>query len=246
METLTGLVRRCVEDYDMIQNGEIISIGLSGGKDSTALLCALANLREYYPEKFELRAITLSAGFPGMDFSELGELCRRLRVPHTILETDIREIVFDIRKEKNPCSLCSKMRRGALASELRRQGISKIALGHHFDDAAGTFLMSLLFEGRIGCFRPVTYLDRTGITQIRPMLYVGEGMIKRVVERYKLPVVKSTCPMDGTSKRREVKDLISGLEEKYPDLKAKVFGAMQRYPLDGWDVPELKRRPMPE
>lgn len=246
MNKLSGLVRRCVEDYDMIKPGETVAVGLSGGKDSTVLLCALAKLREYYPIPFQLHAITLSAGFPGMDFSPIAALCRSLDVPYTLLETDIREIVFDIRKEKNPCALCAKMRRGALATELKRQGIGKIALGHHFDDAVETFVMSLVFEGRVGCFQPVTYLDRSGITQIRPMLYIGEGAVRSAAERLALPVVKSTCPMDGTSRRQEAKELIQALSKRYPDLKSKIFGAIQRYPLAGWETAGSLRRPRPE
>jgi tRNA 2-thiocytidine biosynthesis protein TtcA len=245
MNKFTGLVRRCVEDYKMIGDGETIAVGVSGGKDSVALLCALANLRRYYPNRFELHAVTLSMGYEQMDFSPIAELCRTLGVPYTLQKTQLGKLLFEVRKEKNPCALCAKMRRGALNDICADLGIKKIALAHHFDDAVETFLMSLLFEGRIGCFQPVTYMSRTGVTQIRPLLYAGEGTIKNLVRRYRLPVVENVCPMNGKSKREEVKTLLKTLGVQYPDLKSKIFGAMQRYPLEGWEPGEYARRPLP-
>ena len=235
LNALTGMVRRCVDDYNMIAPGDRIAVGISGGKDSLVLLSALAHLRRYYPASFQLEAITIDAGFPGMDFSGVGELCRELDVPYTLVPTDIREIVFEARQEDNPCSLCAKMRRGALNTTLKERGCTKLALGHHFDDAVETFMMSLVFEGRLNCFAPVTYMDRMDVTMIRPLLYVGELRSARLAEALKLPVVESTCPMDRTSKRREVKALMDSLSERYPDLRSKIFGAMQRLPLPGWE-----------
>lgn len=245
MNKFTGLVRRCVEDYRMIGDGETIAVGVSGGKDSVALLCALANLRRYYPNRFELHAVTLSMGYEQMDFSPIAELCRTLDVPYTLQKTRLGELLFEVRKEKNPCALCAKMRRGALNDICAGLGIKKIALAHHFDDAVETFLMSLLFEGRIGCYQPVTYMSRTGVTQIRPLLYAGEGTIRNLVRRYRLPVVENVCPMNGKSKREEVKTLLKTLGAQYPDLKSKIFGAMQRYPLEGWQPEEYAQRPLP-
>lgn len=170
MQKLLGLVRRCADDYHMIEEGDRIAVGVSGGKDSLTLLVLLAGLREFYPKHFELEAVTIDMGLGGMDFSGVAELCRKLAVPYTLKTTQIGPVIFDYRKEANPCSLCAKMRRGALNEILLARGINKVALGHHYDDAVETFLMSLLFEGRLSCFEPVTYLDRTGITQIRPML----------------------------------------------------------------------------
>jgi len=242
---VTGLVRRCVEDYDMIGNCETIAVGVSGGKDSLALLCALANLKEYFPKRFGLHAVTLDMGYQGADFSPVAGLCEELDVPYTLRRTDIATVVFDERKEKNPCSLCAKMRRGALNDLIKELGIRKIALAHHYDDAIETFMMSLLFEGRINCFQPVTYMNRADTMQIRPMLYVGEGTIIRLVEQLKLPVVFNPCPMNGVSKREEVKTLLKTLSLSYPDLKSKVFGAMQRLPLEGWGPVERPRRPLP-
>jgi len=245
MNRFAGLVRRCIEDYQMIADGETIAVGVSGGKDSVALLCALANLRGYYPKRFSLHAVTLDMGFEGTDFSPIAKLCEELETPYTLRLTDIAHVVFDERREKNPCSLCAKMRRGALNKAIKELGISKIALAHHFDDAIETFLLSLLYEGRISCFQPVTYMDRTGVTQIRPMLYVGEGTVINLVGRNKLPVVHNPCPMNGASKREEIKTLIKTLSMSYPDLRSKVFGAMQRLPLDGWEPGEYTRRPLP-
>ena len=234
LNAFTGVVRRCVDDYSMIAPGDRIAVGISGGKDSLVLLASLAYLRRYYPAPFALEGITIDTGFPGMDFSGVEKMCGELGVPYTRVPTDIREIVFDARQEENPCSLCSKMRRGALNTTMKEHGCNKLALGHHFDDAVETFMMSLLFEGRLSCFKPVTYMSRADVTQIRPLLYIGEQRSTNLARQLDLPVVKSTCPMDRTSKRQEIKDLLTALSAQYPDLRSKVFGAMQRLPLDGW------------
>lgn len=246
LNAFTGLVRRCVEDYDMIAPGDTVAVGVSGGKDSLVLLLALNELRRYYPKPFSLEAITVELGFEGMDFTPVAELCASLGVPYTRLKTDIKEIVFDVRKEDNPCALCAKMRRGSLHTALREAGIHKVALGHHYDDAVETFFLSLFYEGRLSCFHPVTYLDRMDITQIRPLLYVSEAMVREAAQRLQLPVVHNPCPADGATKRQEVKDLIAGLEGQYPKLKEYTFAAMQRLPLPGWEVEDLRRRPRTE
>ena len=236
MQHILGQVRRCVEDYHMIEAGDKVAVGVSGGKDSLLTLTALARLRDFYPISFQLEAITLETGTPGMSFDAVAELCRKLEVPYTRIHVPVYQIVFEERKEKNPCSLCAKLRRGSLNTALTERGIHKIALGHHYDDAIETLLMNLLFEGRIGCFQPVTYLDRTGITQIRPLLYCREDDIRRTVERLRLPVVHNPCPANGSTRRQEVKDLIHQLEGRYPDIKQKLFGSLQRYPLYGWNL----------
>ena len=241
MQKLLGQVRRCVEDYRMIDAGDTVAVGVSGGKDSLVTLTALARLRAFYPIPFTVHAITLETGTPGMCFDAVADLCRQLDVPYTRIQVPVYDIVFNERKEKNPCSLCAKLRRGSLNTALTERGIHKIALGHHYDDAVETLLMNLLFEGRLGCFQPVTYLDRTSITQIRPLLYCQEADIRRMAAKLCLPVVKNTCPMDGHSRRQEVKELIASLEERYPDLKKKLFGAVQRYPLYGWDLTKEER-----
>ena len=238
LNDFTGTVRRAVDDYDMIQEGDRVAVGVSGGKDSLVLLAALNHLRSFYPRPFELEAITVELGFEGMDFTPVAALCEELGVPYTRLKTDIKEIVFDVRQEDNPCSLCAKMRRGALNDAIRERGVKKLALGHHFDDAVETFLLSLLFEGRISCFRPVTYLDRSGVTQIRPLVYAGEQKIAKLADELRLPVVENPCPQDKGSKRYEVKQLLKTMSADYPDMKSKIFGAMQRCPLPGWQPKE--------
>ena len=240
MQKLMGLMRRCIEDYNMISPGDRIAVGVSGGKDSLVLLKLLAGLREYM--NFEVEAITIDMGL-GMDYSGIEAMCREVGVPYTIVKTEIAPIIFDYRKEKNPCSMCSKMRRGALNQALLDRGLNKLALGHHYDDAVETFVMNLLFEGRIGCFQPVTNLDRTGIIQIRPMIYIHEKTVDSFAKRYELPVVENRCPVDKQTKREEVKGLVYKLSSDYPDLKERIFGAMQRLPLPEWGPQGRYKRP---
>lgn len=245
MQKLVGLVRRCVEDYQMIAPGDKIGVGVSGGKDSLALLVLLAELRKYNHNAFTLEAITIDMGM-GMDFSEIEKLCMELDVPYTIVKTEIGPIIFDYRQEKNPCSMCAKMRRGALNQALLDRGLNKLALGHHYDDAVETFVMSLIYEGRISCFQPVTDLDRTGIIQIRPMLYIHEKTVDSFASRQNLPVLTNRCPVDKHTKREEVKQLVYDLTAKYPDLKERIFGAMQRLPLPEWQPKGRYKRPKDE
>ena len=240
MQKLMGLMRRCIEDYNMISPGDRIAVGVSGRKDSLVLLKLLAGLREYM--NFEVEAITIDMGL-GMDYSGIEAMCREVGVPYTIVKTEIAPIIFDYRKEKNPCSMCSKMRRGALNQALLDRGLNKLALGQHYDDAVETFEMILLYEGRIGCFQPVTNLDRTGIIQIRPMLYIHEKTVDSFAKRYELPVVENRCPVDKQTKREEVKGLVYKLSSDYPDLKERIFGAMQRLPLPEWGPQGRYKRP---
>ena len=240
MQKLMGLMRRCIEDYNMISPGETVAVGVSGGKDSLVLLQLLAGLRQY--SDFSLEAITIDMGL-GMDYSPVEEFCRNLEVPYTVVKTEIGPIIFDYRKEKNPCSMCSKMRRGALNQAIIDRGIRKLALGHHYDDAVETFMMSLLFEGRISCFQPVTDLDRMGVTQIRPMLYLHEKTVDNCASRMNLPVIQNRCPVDKYTKREEIKQLVFDLSKTYPDLKERIFGAMQRFPLPEWEPKGRYKRP---
>ena len=240
MQKMMGLVRRCVEDYNMISPGETVAVGVSGGKDSLVLLQLLAGLREY--SDFELEALTIDMGL-GMDYAPVRDFCEKLNVPYTVVPTQIGPIVFDHRKEKNPCSMCSKMRRGALNQAILDRGIRKIALGHHYDDAVETFVMSLIYEGRISCFQPVTDLDRTGVIQIRPMLYIHERTVDNFATRMALPVVENRCPVDKNTKREEIKQLVYDLSRTYPDLKERIFGAMQRLPLPEWEPKGRYKRP---
>ena len=240
MQKMLSYVRRAEDHYHMIEEGDRIAVGVSGGKDSLPLLTALAQLRRFYPKKFEVVAITLEMGYEDMDFSPVVELCRRLEVEYIRVPTQIKQIVFDIRKEENPCSLCATLRRGALHEAALAAGCHKVALGHHFDDAVETYMLSLFYEGRISCFKPVTYLDRKGVTLIRPLLYVPEYMVRSFARRYNMPVVFNPCPADGKTKREDVKTLLKTLEQQFPGVRDHVFGAMQRYPLDGW-APDKSR-----
>ena len=240
MQKMMGLVRRCIEDYNMISPGERVAVGVSGGKDSLVLLQILAGLREYMD--FSLDAVTIDMGL-GMDYSGIRKLCQDLNVPYHIMNTQIGPIIFDHRKEKNPCSMCSKMRRGALNQAILDLGIHKIALGHHYDDAVETFVMSLVYEGRISCFQPVTDLDRTGVIQIRPMLYVHEKTVSNFATRMELPILENRCPVDKYTKREEIKQLVYDLSQTYPELKERIFGAMQRLPLPEWAPQGRYKRP---
>ena len=226
----------------MIQPGDRVAVGVSGGKDSLVLLCALARLRTFYPIPFEVEAITLDMGFPGCDFSGIQALCDRLEVPYTVIQTDIAPVIFDIRKEDNPCSLCAKMRRGALHDAALQKNCRTVALGHHFDDTVETFFLSLFYEGRINCYSPVTYLDRKGITLIRPMLYMKEQEIIRLKNKNELPVVHNPCTADGYTKRQYIKEMLAKLEGENPGLRDRLFGAVQRSALPGW---QPERNPAP-
>ena len=242
MQKLLGLMRRCIDDYDMIREGDRIAVGVSGGKDSLVLLQLLAGLRKFFNKSFQLEAITIDMGL-GMDYSGIAALCEKLDVPYHIIKTEIGPIIFEHRKEKNPCSLCSKMRRGALNQAILDLGFNKLALGHHYDDAVETFVMSLIYEGRISCFQPVTDLDRTGIIQIRPMLYIHEKTVDNFARRMELPVTENRCPVDKNTKREEIKQLIFDLSATYPDLRERIFGAMQRFPLPEWEPHGRYKRP---
>jgi tRNA(Ile)-lysidine synthase TilS/MesJ len=234
MKRILSYTRRAVDDYEMIHEGDKIAVGISAGKDSLTLLHALAGLRRFYPKRFELVAITVDMGFEGMDFTPIRELCERLDVPYIIAKTEISRIIFDVRKEKNPCSLCAKMRRGALHNAAKEAGCNVVALGHHFDDVVETFMLNLFYEGRIGCFQPVTYLSRKDITVIRPMIYMPEKDIRYFANRVSLPVVKSTCPADGNTERESMKQLLHTLERENKGLRYRIFGALQRGNIDGF------------
>ncbi|MDK2799275.1 MAG: tRNA 2-thiocytidine biosynthesis protein TtcA [Clostridiales bacterium] len=236
MQRILSYLRKAVEDYNMIQDGDRIAIGVSGGKDSLTLLTALKALQRFYPKKFELEAITLTMGFDNFDLSGVQKLCDELGINYTIKPTNIAEVIFDIRKETNPCSLCAKMRRGALHDVALELGCKKVALGHHHDDVIETFFLSLFFEGRINCFSPVTYLDRKDIYLIRPMIYVPEKDIRGFSRRKALPVVASPCPANGNTKRQYIKELLADLNRENKGLKTRLFGAIQRSEIEGWKL----------
>ena len=237
MRRILSHTRAAIDDYKMIADGDRIAVGISGGKDSLMLLKALCELKRFYSARFEVVAITLDMRFNNQDgdFSEIQKMCDDYGVEYIIKPTDLYEIIFNIRKEPNPCSLCARMRRGILHEAAKEAGCNKIALGHHLDDAAETFLMNLLVESRIGCFAPVTYLSRRDITMIRPLLYVREREVTAAAERLNLPVVKSGCPANENTKREEIKQLINELSARYGDVPERIIGAMQRGGIDRWD-----------
>ncbi len=237
VQLVLGYMRRAVQQYDMIQDGDKIAVGVSGGKDSVMLLAGLAALRRFIGIQYDLVCITIDPGFNEevADYTAIRELCERLEVPFVQKNTNIGQVVFDIRKEKNPCSLCAKMRRGSLDDAAKKLGCNKLALGHHREDAIETFMMNLIIQGRVGCYAPVTYLHRKDITVIRPLCLAHEKDIIGAVRRQGLPVVKSRCPADnaGTA-REEMKNFLKRLEKEYPDVNKRLFGAMQRGHIDGW------------
>ena len=234
IKRILSYTRRALDDYGMIRPGDKIAVGVSAGKDSLTLLCAMAELRRFYPIPFELIAVTVDMGLDGMDFTPIRELCEKLDVPYHITPTEISKIVFDIRKESSPCSLCAKMRRGALHRAAKDLGCTTVALGHHFDDAIETFMLNLFFEGRIGCFSPVTELSRVGVRLIRPLIYLPEKDIRYFANKAALPVVRSTCPADGYTQREEMKKLLASLDRQHDGLRYRIFGAMQRGNIDGF------------
>lgn len=227
MQKILSKVRRAVDDYHMISENDRIAVGVSGGKDSLTLLCALAALRRFYPAEFEVIGVSLDMGYPDVSFEGVRELCESLGVEYVVKKTDIAEIIFDVRKEKNPCSLCAKMRRGGVNDLAVELGCNKVALGHHNDDVLETFFLSLFFEGRLSCFSPVTYLSRRDIHVIRPMIYLPECEIRGFAGRETLPIVHNPCPMDGKSKRQDMKDFIAEKTRQDRFFKTKTMHAIQ-------------------
>lgn len=228
IKQLLSQTRKAIDDYDMIQDGDKIAVGVSGGKDSMALLYALKNLSLFYPKKFELIAVTVDLGFHNFDLSATEAFCSQLDIPYKIIKTEIALIVFEARKESNPCSLCAKMRKGALNQLLEELQVYKVAYAHHKDDMIETMMMSLLFEGRFQSFLPKTHLEQSNITVIRPFIYVREADVKGFCNKYEIPVTKSPCPMDGHTKREYVKTLIRQLNKENPGVKERLFAAIHR------------------
>ncbi len=234
LQQVLSYVRKAVDDYDMIEEGDKIAIGISGGKDSLTLLYALHGLKRFYPGKFDIHAVTVDLGFRNLNLDKIKELCGELEVEYTIVETDIAKIIFEDRKEENPCSLCAKMRKGALNQAIKSAGCNKVAYAHHKDDVVETMLMSLIFEGRFHTFAPVTYLDRMELTVIRPLMYMREADVIGFVNKYQVPVVKSPCPADGYTKREYVKNLLRQLNLENPGVKERMFTAIQNGNMKGW------------
>lgn len=236
LQQVLSLVRKAIDEYHMIEDGDKIAIGISGGKDSLTLLYALHGLKRFYPKKFDIHAVTVDLGFNNLNLDEIKALCEKLEVPYTIVKTDIAKIIFEDRKESNPCSLCAKMRKGALNDAIKEAGCNKVAYAHHKDDVVETMLMSLIFEGRFHTFSPNTYLDRMDLTVIRPMIYMQEADVIGFVNKYEVPVVKSPCPADGYTKREYVKDLLRNLNHENPGVKERMFTAIKTGNLKGWTL----------
>ena len=235
LKRILSFTRRAVDDYRMIEPHDRIAVGVSAGKDSLTLLTALATMRRFYPIPFELCAITVDMGFKGADFTPIANYCQKLDVPYRVVPSEIAQIVFDIRKEKNPCALCANMRRGALNAAAKEWGCQRVALGHHFDDVVDTFMLNLFFEGRIGCFSPVTYLSNTDLYAIRPLIYAQEKDISYYVRHTpELPVLPSPCPANHATERESMKQLLHELEKKYKGLRHRLFGALCRGEVDGF------------
>ena len=243
LQQVLSYVRKAVDDYHMIADGDKIAVGISGGKDSLTLLYALHGLRRFYPQKFDIHAVTVDLGFGNLDLSRIESICAdELQIPYTIVKTDIADIIFEQRKESNPCSLCAKMRKGALNEAIKKEGCNKVADAHHKDDVVETMLMSLIYEGRFHTFSPVTYLDRMDLTVIRPLMYMNEADVIGFVNKNQIPVVKSPCPADGYTKREYVKQLLKKLNQENPGVKERMFTAIQDGGMTGWPPPDTSRR----
>lgn len=234
LQRLLSYTRRAVDDYHMIESGDRIAVGISGGKDSLTLLYALKHLQHFYPEAFELTAVTVDLGFPGFDLAPIDALCAEFSIPYHIIHTDISKIVFEVRKESSPCSLCAKMRKGALNRAVRELGCNKVAYAHHQDDIIETMFLSLIYEGRFYSFSPVTYLDRMDLTVIRPLMHVPEADVKGFQNKYQLPVVKNPCPADGITRREYVKNLVRQINLENPGAKTRLYRAIIEGGIPGW------------
>lgn len=236
LQQLLSYTRKAVDEYQMIDEGDRIAVGISGGKDSLTLLYALHGLKRFYPNRFELEAITVDLGFDNFDLSKIKTLCSEMEIPYTVVKTEISKIIFEERKESNPCSLCAKMRKGALNQAIKERGCNKVAYAHHKDDIVETMLMSLIYEGRFHSFSPRTYLDRMDLTVIRPLMFVEEADVIGFKNKYELPVEKSPCPADGFTKRQYVKELLAQLNRENPGVKERMFSAILNGNISGWPV----------
>lgn len=235
LQRLYSLTRQAIDQYHLIEDGDHIAVGISGGKDSLTLLYALHGLRRFYPKKFTLSAISVDLGYEGFDLSPIQSLCAQLEVPYQIVKTDIGKILFDQRQESNPCALCAKMRKGALNQAAKDLGCNKVAYAHHMDDVIETMFLSLLYEGRFYAFPPYTYLDRMELSVIRPMIFVPEADVIGFSRKYQLPICKNLCPVDGHTKREYAKQLVRQLEHENPGAKSRFFHAIQEGNIPGWN-----------
>ena len=237
LQQLMSLARQAIDDYHMIENGDRIAVGISGGKDSLTLLYALHGLMRFYPQRFTLCAVTVDLGFDNLHLEQIKQLCDKLNIPYHIVRTEIAQIVFETRKESNPCSLCAKMRKGALNEAMLAAGCNKIAYAHHKDDFVETMLMSMIFQGKFYAFPPVTLFEDKNLRIIRPLMLVEEPQVKGFVKRQEFPVLKSSCPIDGTTKRAYAKDLVAQLQKDHPGTKERLFHAITEGKIEDWNLP---------
>lgn len=234
MQKILGYMRKAIDNYNMIEEGDKIAVALSGGKDSVTMLMGLKNLQRFYPKKFDIIAVTINPGFEGFDTDLLKNICKNIDVPLVIEDGHMKEIVFDIRQEKNPCSLCANIRRGMLNSIALREGCNKIAVGHNEDDVLETFIMNLFYAGSINTFAPISYMDRSKMTLIRPLIYAPEKYIRNFVKRNNITIMPKACPMDGISKREDIKTLLKNLQKDIPNIRANLYGAIKRGNVNGF------------
>ncbi len=242
LQRLLSITRKAVDEYTMIQEGDHIAVGISGGKDSLTLLYALHGLKRFYPKHFELSAVTVNLGFPDFNLEPVRKLCGSMQVPYRVVDSDIYHILFDVRRESNPCSLCAKMRKGALNQAVKEMGCNKVAYGHHMDDIIETMLLSLIFEGRFHSFSPRTYLDRMDLTVIRPLMFLSETDVIGFQHKYELPALKKNCPVDGYTKRQYAKELVRQLNQEHPGAKERMFHAILNGNIQGWPerIPHIR------
>lgn len=236
MQKILGYMRKAIQEFDLISDGDSIAVGISGGKDSLVLLNGLSLLKRFIGIDYRIVGITLDPQFNGIpgDYDSIANLCEKLGIEYHIIQTQIGQIVFDVRKEAHPCSLCARMRRGALHDAAKQYNCNKIALGHHYNDAVETFIMNLFNEGRIGCFSPKSYLSRKDITLIRPLVFAPENEVRKAAVKNELTVVKSKCPADGHTNREKTKNFIAQMGKEYIGFSDRIFGAMCRANIDGW------------
>lgn len=234
MQKILGYMRKAIDNYNMIEEGDKIAVALSGGKDSVTMLMGLKNLQRFYPKKFDIIAVTINPGFEGFDTDLLKNICKNIDVPLVIEDGHMKEIVFDIRQEKNPCSLCANIRRGMLNSIALREGCNKIAVGHNEDDVLETFIMNLFYAGSINTFAPISYMDKSKMTLIRPLIYAPEKYIRNFVKRNNITIMPKACPMDGISKREDIKTLLKNLQKDIPNIRANLYGAIKRGNVNGF------------
>lgn len=235
MQKILGYMRKAIDEFNMIEQNDKIAVAVSGGKDSFTMLLGLKNLQRFYPKKFQIIAVCVNPGFEFFNSKLIKDFCKNIDIPFFEELSHSKEIVFDIRKEKNPCSLCANLRRGALNTVAIRQGCNKIALGHNEEDVLETFLLNLFYTGSINTFAPVSFMDRSKITLIRPMIYTPEKYIKNFIKKNNIEVMPKACPMDGTSKREDMKNLIKHFQKDLPHIRSNLYGAIKRANINGWN-----------